>query len=194
MGRVGATAAMAAVLALGACQSMKAPQAQPAGSSGAIDAQVHEALTMLNRGHTQKMELAFYATTPLLRNIHPEAKAFFSRLSDVHGDLQRQLKKWAAKHKVDLTFRRGDDFAARAQKVMEDRQEKVIRSDSNADFQRDILMNMQIDHDWESSLISVILPMVQDGELRSYLQNSLRAHESAAREIRGLLEKYKFVP
>jgi hypothetical protein len=188
-------AAMLAAMALAACASTsKVPQAHPAGAQEPVSQEVRDALAILNRGHSQKMQLAFYATSPLLRNISPQAKPFFVRMGEVHEDLQRQLKKWASAHKVHLTFHYSNDLAGRAQKLMEDRQEKVIRSDSNEEFQRDILINMQMDHDWESSLISATLPMVQDRELRGYLENSLRAHESAAKEIRGLLEKYRFSP
>jgi hypothetical protein len=168
-------------------------QAATQAGSGEVNADVRDVLSMLARAHSQKTELAFYTSTPL-RPVDPPFKAFFSNMGQVQGDLLRQLKKWASERKVDLSFHYSNDIEGRAQKFMEDRQEKAARGDDKEAFERDMLMNMYTDYEWQISLITETLPVVKDAELREYLQNSLRAHEAGSREIRGLLSKYKFVP
>ncbi len=154
---------------------------------------LRDVLSMLARAHQQKTELAFYTSTPL-RPVDQPFKQFFRNMGDVQGDLLKQLKRWAGEHHVDLTFHYSNDIEGRAQKFMEDRQEKVARGDDKLNFERDMIINMSTDYDWQISLLTETLPLATDPELRMYLQNSLRAHEEGSRELRALLVKYKFQP
>ncbi len=188
---------LAPLVTMGGCSEMshrpEPATTQRAPGGAAISKDLRDTLAMMLRASDQKTQLAFYATTPLLKNVDEPFKGFFSRMSNVQGDLEKQLKAWAKLRRVDLSFKFTDDIAGRAQKIMEDRQGATARSDDKAAFERDELFNMYMDYEWQISLITAALPeAASDPELKVYLQNSLSAHESGSREIRGLLQKYHF--
>ncbi|HVX84223.1 MAG TPA: hypothetical protein VH253_05355 [Phycisphaerae bacterium] len=189
--------AMLITVLLAGCAGQQAhprtrPATQPA-TPQAMTPDLRDVLASLARAHQQKTELAFYTSTPL-RPVDEPFKQFFKTMGDVQGDLLKQLKHWAGEHHVDLTFHYSNDIEGRAQKFMEDRQEKVVRGDDKISFERDMMINMSTDYDWQISLLTETLPLATDPELRAYLQNSLRAHEEGSRQIRGLLSQYKFQP
>lgn len=184
-------------LAVGGCSNMERrvepATTQRAAGNAAISKDMRDTLAMLLRAHDQKVQLAFYATTPFLKNVDEPFKGFFARMSAVQSDLEKQLKAWAKARKVDLSFQFSNDIGGHAQKFMEDRQGDVAKKDDRISFERDELINMYMDYEWQISLLTTALPAAaSDPELKAYLQRSLSAHESGSREIRELLAKYRF--
>jgi hypothetical protein len=181
-----------AVHGAAATQAAASGGAGNAGVVADIDPQdLRDTLAGLARAHSQKTQLAFWISTPL-RPVAAPFKTFFSNMGKTQGELLDMLKKWAREHKVDLTFHFSNDTAGKAQQVMEAREEKLVRGDSQADFERDILMQMYTDFDWQISQLQVLLPKVKDGELKTYLEKSLEVHEEGLKEIQRLLKSFKF--
>jgi hypothetical protein len=141
------------------------------------------------RAHDQKVQLAFYVSLPWV-GVDAPFRDFYTHMSDQQRDLGTQLRALAKAHNIDLTFNFSDDTPGRAQKIMEARQEKVVRGDARPDFQRDTLMQMSTDYEWQISLAQALLPKVTDPALRAYLQKSLQVHEAGSAEITALLKKF----
>jgi hypothetical protein len=148
-------------------------------------------LAEMSRSHADKIKLSGWAGTPFLP-VGAAFKPFFADMSRSNKELAAELKSWAAKHGMDLTFRYPDTVEGRATELQENRHEKLIRGDKQQDFERDILMDMFSDYEWHAALCKAMLPAVTDAELKTYLQKSLAMYEKGAVEIRMLLKRYKF--
>lgn len=165
----------------------------PAGASAYADipsGDLRDNLADMARAHDQKVQLAFYVSLPWV-GVDAPFRDFYTHMSEQQRDLGTQLRAWAKKHNIDLAFNFSDDTAGRAQKIMEARQEKVVRGDARPDFERDTLMQMSTDYEWQISLAQALLPKVHDEGLRAYLQKSLKIHEAGSAEITGLLKKFQ---
>jgi len=154
--------------------------------------ELRSVLADLARAHDQKAQLAWYVNTPILRSVNPAIKPFYQNMGKVHKELYGEITAWAKAHNIDLTYRFSNDTAGRAQKMMEDRQEKLVRGDDKQDFERDNLMQMYNDYEWQLAEIRALLPHVRDPALKAYLEKSLKAHESGSGEIVALLKRFKF--
>ena len=186
LGGVFAVIALAAALALTACQCCN-PTTAPATAPTPFP---RDDLAELARGHSDKIQFAWYATT--FHRLDPPVKDFVNQMSADNKRLLATLTAWAAKNKVDLTFNYSDDASGRARKMMEKSQEAVIRSDAPPDFQRDLLIQMWQDYDWNRSLAQTLLKTTTDPDLKTYLGDSVRTHNAGIKTIRDLLARYKF--
>jgi len=154
-------------------------------------AELRSVLADLARAHEQKTQLAWYVSTPL-RSIDAPFKPFYAKMGQQEKDLLASLQAWAKAHNVDLTYKASGDTTGRAQKIMEDRQEKLVRGDDKTNFERDNLMQMYSDYEWQVAEVQALLPKIKDPALKTYLEKSLKIHEDGSAEILGLLKKYKF--
>ncbi|HVT83443.1 MAG TPA: hypothetical protein VHM90_22570 [Phycisphaerae bacterium] len=174
---------------LGGCQ-------QPVKPAGAIgdDRDLRDTLAAMARAHDQKTQLAFYEALPWQRTAEP-FHDFFVKMGKSQRELHDQLQTWAKTadqgKPIVLKYSYGDDTPGRAQKIIEARQEKLIRGDSKPDFTRDALMQMYEDYEWQISLIQALLPRVTDSQLRAYLEKSLKVHQEGSDELIGLLRRFK---
>jgi hypothetical protein len=151
---------------------------------------IRPALAELARAHDQKTQLAFYESLPWRKTPEP-FHSFYTNMGKVQADLLKQIRDWAASNHVDLTYSFPNDADGRAEKILEARQEKLIRGDDRADFTRDSLMQMFDDYEWQISLIEATLPNVHDERLKTYLQNSLKVHEDGSAQLHSLLQHFK---
>jgi hypothetical protein len=161
-----------------------------AAAPHAISDDLRGTLAAMARAHEQKTMLAFYEALPWQRTAEP-FHAFYATMGTTQGELLKDLQAWAGKNQVELKFAYTDDIAGRALKVMEARQEKLVRGDAKPDFTRDTLMQMYQDYEWHISQIQVMLPTVTDPELRAYLEKSLKVHEAGSNQLLDLLKKFK---
>ena len=211
MGFAGKIAGVVAVLAvLGGCQTgghqqramgdepagtQPASETAPTGGSGAAPgvsaSELQKALAELDKGHHDKMKLAWYVTSPF-KSVPPAMRPFYKDMGTGQKELATELENWAKAHHVDLTYHYGKDPMGQAQKIMEDESEKEAKSVGQEDFERDMLINMKQDYGWDASLDKSLLKRVTDPALKSYLEKSLKAHEEGLVAIRELLKKYKF--
>ena len=137
-----------ACLALAACQTTPPPSAALASALATIpQAELRDLLAELNNAHSQKQQLSFLMTLPLVGADAP-FKEFFTSMAAQQAALEEQLRTWADQHHIDLTYHRGTDTMARAQKIMEDRQSKLIQSERRADRTRIALIQMYTDFDF----------------------------------------------
>lgn len=176
---------LALVVAAGGCQTVP-----HASAPHPISDDLRGTLAAMARAHEQKTMLAFYEALPWQRTPEP-FHAFYGTMGTTQGELLKDLQAWAKNKNVELKFAHSDDIAGRALKVMEARQEKLIRSDAKPDFTRDTLMQMYQDYEWHISQIQVILPAVTDPELKAYLEKSLKVHEAGSNQLIDLLKKFK---
>ncbi len=189
----GATA-LSFCLALAACQTAPPPTTGKAVTNDVADfapADLRDTLAGLARAHQQKVQLAFYVSTPL-RTIDAPFKPFYANMGKQQADLLKMITTWAKEHKIDLTFHYSPDIAGAALTIMEARQEKLVRGDSKEDFQRDMLMQMYNDYEWQISQLQALLPKVKDAGLKAYVQKSLQVHEAGSAETVALMKRYKF--
>jgi hypothetical protein len=155
------------------------------------DSELRDVLAGMARAHGQKIQLAWWASTPL-RPVDGAFRPFFEKMGTEQKGLLADVQAWAKEHRMDLAYQFSPDTAGRALKIMEDRQEKLVRGDGKEDFQRDILMQMYNDYEWQISQIQALLPKVTDAGLRAYLEKSLKVHEEGSAEAMGLLKRYRF--
>ena len=176
-------------LLLTACQH----PIKPAGPISS-DQDLRDTLAAMARAHDQKTQLAFYESLPWQRTAEP-FHTFFVTMGKTQRELYDQLQAWAktADHgnPMPLTYTRSDDTPGRAQKIVEARQEKLIRGDSKIDFTRDSLMQMYEDYEWQISLIQALQPRVSDPVLKAYLEKSLKVHQEGSDELMSLLKRFK---
>jgi hypothetical protein len=197
---------VATALLLGGCQTAArsqdeetpAAQSQPAATGDSQSravasispAELRDALAELDKGHHDKMKLAFWVSTPF-KSVDPVFKPFYQNMAKQQKELAKELEDWAKAHHVDLTYHYTDNPMSRGQKIMEEDSEKQARSENEEEFQQDMMINMRQDYGWDASLTKALLPRVTDPALKSYLEKSLKVHEDGLVEIRGLLKKYK---
>ncbi len=166
------------------------PAAQKISDLSASD--LRDVLAELNKGHHDKMQLAWWVNAPLLRSADPVFKKFYKEQGDRQKELATELEAWAKLHHIDLTYRYTDDTFSKAQKIMEQRQEKTVRADNKEDFGRDMLIDEFQDYEFGISLITALLPSIHDPALQTYLQKNLHAQEAGDAQIQTFLKKYKF--
>lgn len=180
---------------LGACNSVaRGPATMPAAAgtlSELSPSDLRDLLADFGNAHHDKVQLAWWASTPL-RPVDATFKPFFSEMGQRNKELLAELEAYAKARGFDLTYRYSNDLYGKAQKLMEDRQEKQIRGDDRSEFQRDILMQMYTDYEWRISQLKTFLPLVHDGALKAYVEKSLAMYEAGDREIVALLKHYKY--
>lgn len=151
------------------------------------------ALADLARAHQQKGLLATWVSLPLVGPpVQGAVRPFYQKMGERQGELLGELRTWAQARGVDLTYRAGTDVDGRAMAIMEARQEKMVRGSGAGDFDRDMLMQMYHDYEWQVCVIQALLPRVREPALRSYLERSLRVHEEGSGEIVGYLRRFKW--
>src|SRR4051812_34759366 len=136
------TCILVALVAIG-CRQHELASAAPAPVSANLfadipTAELRDVLADLARAHEQKTQLAFYVSTPL-RTIDPQFKPFYTKMGEQQKALLTSLQSWAKENKIDLTYHHSTNTLGRAQKIMEDRQEKLVRGDDKSNFERDNL-------------------------------------------------------
>lgn len=148
------------------------------------------ALADLARSNDQKTQLAFYASLPW-QGVTPPFDAFYKQMGSEQKELYAEITDWAKKNHIDLTYHYSKDIPGEAQKILEARQEKLVRGDSKADFTRDTLMQMYQDYEWQISEVQALLPHVKDPELKAYLEHSLKVHTAGDAQLVSLLQRFK---
>jgi len=154
------------------------------------DERLRTLLAGMARAHDQKTQLAFYESMPWRKTSEPY-HSFYVDMGKTQGELLADIRGWAKAHHMDLTFHFPADAEGKAQQILEARQEKLVRGDSNQDFVRDTLMQMYDDYEWQISLIQALLPYVQDPGLKAYLQKSQKVHEEGSARLVKLLQRFK---
>ena len=173
------------------CHGMyRQPPPETALLAGIPPEELRDVLAGMARSHDQKVELAFYVSLPW-QGVDEPFKAFYPQMRSQQADLAKELRAWAAAHDLDMSFHFSDDTDGRAVKIMEARQEKVLRADNRTDFSRDALVQMYADYEFQISLVQALLPRVHDAGLKAYLEKSLQVHTQGSAEITGLLKKFK---
>lgn len=180
---------------LAACQGVRR---QPAGGPAAPTptladippAELRDVLAELANAHDQKVQLAFYISLPW-KGVDVPFKDFYPKMSAQQGELAKELRAWAQDHHIDLTYHHGTDTMARAEKIMEDRQGRVIQSDNRTDLERDTLIQMYTDYEFRVSVLQALLPLVRDPGLKAYMVKSLKVHEEGSAQITELLKRFK---
>lgn len=162
-----------------------------AAAPGVSASDLQDALAELDKGHHDKMKLAWYVSSPF-KSVAPAMRPFYKDMGTRQKELASELEGWAKKHGVDLTYHYGSDPMGQAQKIMEDDSEKEAKSAGKEDFDRDMLINMKQDYGWDASLDKALLQRVTDPALKSYLEKAEHTHEEGLVAINGLLKKYKF--
>lgn len=148
-------------------------------------------LADLAKGHQDKIQLAWYATS-IFRTLQPPVKEFAIHMGKEHKDLYERLKKWADKHAVSIKFSFGDDLYGKARKDMEKKQGDELQATKGGDFQHYFLMLMAVDYLSQEGFIKALLTVSPDPELAGYLQDSLKAHEQDRAQINQFLKQYKY--
>lgn len=190
-------------IVLPGCQSAKAPSAPPVAASTAASQpaavaevpaeELRSVLSDLARAHEQKLQLAAWVAMPFVGPpVAVPIKPFYKQMGERQKDLLTQLQAVARSRHIDLTYHPSTDINGRALAIMEKRQEKLVRSDGAPDFDRDMLMQMYSDYEWQICLLQALLPTVKDPALRAYVEASLKVHEDGSAEIVGFLKKFKF--
>jgi len=153
--------------------------------------ELRTALATLANAHNDKIKLAFWTSTPL-RPIDAPFKPFFTNMATQNKQLLTDLQTWAKQNKIDLTYRPPPGIAGDAEKIMNDRQEKLVRSDDKTAFQHHILIQMYIDYESNLSLCQALLPTLTDPALKSYVEQTAHMYSIGSTEILALLARYKF--
>lgn len=190
--------AICTLLLSGGCAGTGTTQSQPPITSTQaakpeISSDVRFVLAGFAKSHQEKIQLGTFAGSFFLPVDEP-FKPFFKNMGAQQKELSTALKAWAKANKVSLEYVYANDANGRAMKAMEKKQEALSRSAKKDDFQRDMLMHMYHDYEWQICLIDAIQPQVADADLNAYLKKSRAVHEAGSAEISALLKKYKFVP
>jgi hypothetical protein len=173
------------------CQTApRIPSTQAAGYADIKPEDLRFILSLMARGHDQKQQLCTLLNLPLV-GAETLAKPVFTAMAAAQSDLAKELAAWAKAHAVDLTFQFPDDVQNQAQKLMEDRQGKVILGDDRTDRTRDALTFMYADYEWQICLVETLLPKVHNPDLHKYLEHSLKVHQDGSNQIRDTLKRYK---
>ena len=188
-----------AVGGVGGCQTTKLAKPTPVTTHPGVTTQgiqtlegdLKSTLPELAKGHSDKVQLAWYGTS-WLRQVDPAVKEFLTDMGVQHKRLAERLQTWAAAHQVDLKFRYGNDLTGKARLAMEKAQGDIVQKAGDVEFQRVVLVLMYSDYHWQRQLIGVVLPRVQDSELRGYLEESLRVHEAGFQRVGELLGHYQY--
>lgn len=153
---------------------------------------VREALAELAKGHSEKIQLAWYARA--FRRTDPAVAAFLADMGVQQRRLAADLMAWARHTNADIRFAHTTDLSGEARRIMEAAQSRAVRNDSHEEFQRDILMLMWTDYAWQRSLIQATLKRTADPALRAYLTRSLAVHDAGVTRLRALLARYRWQP
>ena len=153
--------------------------------------ELRDILATLANSHNDKIKLALWVSTPL-RPVDAPFRPFFANMGKHNKQLFAELQTWAKQHKVDLTYRPPPGIAGVAEKMMNARQEKLVRSDDKLSFQHHILMQMYIDYETNLSLCKALLPTITDSVLKSYVERAAEMYSAGSDEILALLARYKF--
>jgi hypothetical protein len=177
-----------------ALSSVPAPPPSPAPNGRISDLSAHDlqgVLAYLDKNHHDRMKLAFWVSTPL-RSVDLAFKTFYKERGAAEKELANELESWAKSHQIDITYHYAPTTFGQAQKIMEDRQEKVVRGDGKDDFNRDMLVDELQDYEFGISLVTAVLPSVHDPALLAYLQKSLHSQEAASQQIKMLFKQFKY--
>ncbi len=159
--------------------------------SHVIDPSVRDMLAELEKGHSDKIQLAWFASLPF-KKLTPDVKEFAAQMGKDHKALRERLNAWAKKNDVSLKFSFGNDLFGKARKDLEKSQGNEVEVDGGDDFQRDFLILMSVDYLTQRSYIRTLLKQTVDPELTAYLNDSLAIHERDRAAIRTFLKHYKY--
>ena len=180
-----------AVALVGGCNANSTTQPTALTTQASAEAALlKEALPAFAKSHNEKIQLSSYAGS-ILCPIDPVFKPFYENMAVTQQALSEQLMTWAHEHNVSLRFAYPAGLRGEAQKLQEQRQEAVARGDKQVDFERDMLIDMAQDYEWQVCMIKSLQPKVSDPALKAYLAKSLEVHEAGLKEIAPLLKKYK---
>ncbi len=155
-------------------------------------AEIRKILPQLEKGHSDKLQLAWYISW--FRSVNSPIAHFSQSMARHEGALQKQLQAWAHRHGVSLAYHYGHGVAGQAQKAMDHEQGNIVRSDSNAAFQRDFLVLMFTDYDWQEHLAAALIPYAKNHpQLERYLHAAVAYHKRGVKQLRFLLSKYHYV-
>jgi hypothetical protein len=183
--------AMYLLLLLPACHTARPPADGTASPWADLPpAELRDLLAELSNAHAQKQHLVLLLSVPFM-GVDEPFKDFFSKMNTQQRELQVQLHAWAQEHHVDLTYHRGTDTLARAEKIMEDRQAKVLTVLNQTNRERSALIQMYTDYEYRISLLQALLPAVRDPALKAYLEKSLKIHEDGSAQLTELLKRFK---
>ncbi len=138
--------------------AIKPPPAGAAAGTTLAASDLRDVLAELDKGHHDKMQLGWWVNAPLLRSGDPVFKAFYKQMAAQQKDLAAELENWAKGRHMDLTYHYTDDTFSKAQKIMEGRQEKLVRGDNKENFDRDMLIDEIQDYEFTISLITALCP------------------------------------
>ena len=181
---------LSAVLATG-CQAVPREPAAAGVYAEMAPGELREVLSGLARSHRQKTELSLYVKLPWT-GVDAPFRDIYASMGTVQADLNREIEAWAKGHDMDLTFQFSSDVQGQAQKMLEDRQQKVILADNRTDLTRDTLVQMYMDYEWQISLLQTLQPKVREAGLKAYVERSLKAHLEGSAEIVRMLKRYKW--
>lgn len=192
----GASIATVAATASEAGEAPRPGHAGRPGPSALADLPAEElrsVLSELARAHEQKGLLTTWVGLPFVGPpVNAAVRPFYQRMGPRQADLLRELRGIARTHNIDLTYRPATNTEGRAMSLMEARQEKMVRADGPADFDRDMLMQMYNDYEWQICVLQALMPRVRDSALRGYMEKSLRVHEEGSADIVALLKRFKW--
>ncbi|MCL2647092.1 MAG: hypothetical protein FWD61_08815 [Phycisphaerales bacterium] len=176
-----------AMLALFTLLSCQHAATQPSNSS----TELRGVLADLANSHNDKIKLALWVSTPF-RPVEAPFRPFFNNMGTQNKQLLAELQTWAKQHKVDLTYHPPTGFAGAVDKIMNARQEKLVRNDDKLSFQHHILIQMYIDYENNLSQCQALLPTLTDPALKSHIERTAKMYSDGSAEILALLARYKF--
>jgi len=153
--------------------------------------ELRDILASLANSHNDKIKLALWTSTPF-RPVDAPFRPFFANMGTQNKQLLAELQDWAKQNNVDLTYRPPPGLAGVAEKIMNERQEKLVRGDDKAAFQHHILVQMYIDYENNLSLCQATLPTVNDSALKTYVEKAIQMYSDGSAEILAFLARYKF--
>jgi hypothetical protein len=179
------------MLLLAACQGLPRSAEGPVSPWADLPpTELHDVLAELANAHSQKLQLGLFLSLPFM-GVDEPFKDFFSKMNSQQRELQEQLRAWADAHHEDVTYHRGTDTMARAQKIMEDRQGDVIKTLNRTDRERGALIQMYTDYEFRVSMLQALLPKVRDPALKAYVEKSLKMHADGSVQLADLLKRFK---
>ncbi len=178
--------------ALTGCASVSPPtiplkQAAP----NAAMYRIYALLPSLAKAHKDKTQLAFLAD---FKGLAVPVKAFNSYMSKTQGKLLAELKSWAGRHAVSLTYRRRPALFGKAQGIIADDEGGLLLHSNSADFQKRYLVMMYMDYSWQLALDKAAEKEAKAARagpgLSRYLRNAIAVNTDSINKLWALLKNY----
>src|SRR5206468_6429016 len=113
-------------------------QASSPLAAGVTPSDLRDALAELDKGHHDKIKLAWYVSSPF-KSVAPAMRPFYKDMGTRQKELANEFEGWAKQHHIDLTYKYGSDPMGQGQKIMEETSEKEARALGQEDFDRTML-------------------------------------------------------